>query len=231
MMLNNAYKIEIPEKCDKNWNELDGSGDKKDCSICSKPVYNFSGKTDKEIFEFIKSRKGQRICGMFSSSQLNRQLRVTSRYLKPFSFILPSIFILNLSDVYANTTVKDSIQITQSIINSDSVTLTGIVIDSTTKEPLIFANILIKGTKIGISTDMNGKFNFTFDSQLLINHDSLEIHYVGYKNKSVKIDPENTSNITIELNGETEFMGEVVFVREPLRKRLFKRRNKEAKND
>ena len=40
-------------------------------------------------------------------------------------------------------------------------TITGTVIDEETKEPLLGANVLIKGTTHGISTNEKGKFSLT----------------------------------------------------------------------
>ena len=56
--------------------------------------------------------------------------------------------------------------------------LTGIVKDSETKAPLQFANVLIKGTNIGVATDGKGRFNISEELNLI---DTLIISYVGYK--------------------------------------------------
>ena len=56
--------------------------------------------------------------------------------------------------------------------------LNGIVRDSETKLPLQFANVLIKGTNIGIATNENGRFNI---SDKFNNTDTLIISFVGYK--------------------------------------------------
>ena len=56
--------------------------------------------------------------------------------------------------------------------------LTGIVKDSETKAPLQFANVLIKGTNIGVATDEKGRFHISEELNLV---DTLIISYVGYK--------------------------------------------------
>lgn len=62
--------------------------------------------------------------------------------------------------------------------------LKGIVIDSGSKEPLQYANLLVKGSGYGTSTDVNGRFllNGNFN-----NEDSIKITFVGYKEVAVTV--------------------------------------------
>lgn len=55
----------------------------------------------------------------------------------------------------------------------------GRVIDQTSNEPLPFANVVVKGTTIGATTDFDGRFLITGLKPGFI---SLEATYVGYKN-------------------------------------------------
>ncbi len=57
----------------------------------------------------------------------------------------------------------------------------GKVIDATNNEPLPFANVLVKGTSIGATTDFDGKFSITGLEPGFI---TLEATYVGYRNQS-----------------------------------------------
>ena len=70
----------------------------------------------------------------------------------------------------------------------------GEVIDGQTSETLIGANILIKGAKVGTATDYNGNFILETTKQLPL---TLEITYLGYKNKEILI--EQSNNIKIKL--------------------------------
>ncbi len=60
----------------------------------------------------------------------------------------------------------------------------GIVLDANSKEPLIGANVIIKGTSIGAATDIEGKFALP---KMKSGDYILKISYVGYKNKEQKI--------------------------------------------
>jgi len=83
----------------------------------------------------------------------------------------------------------------------------GEVIDGQTSETLIGANILIKGAKTGTATDYNGNFILETSKQLPL---TLEITYLGYKNKEVLIGQSN--NIKIKLFPNNKRLNEVKIV-------------------
>jgi hypothetical protein len=83
----------------------------------------------------------------------------------------------------------------------------GEVIDGQTSETLIGANILIKGAKLGTATDFNGNFILETTKQLPL---TLEITYLGYKNKEILI--ERSNNIKIKLFPNNKRLNEVKVV-------------------
>ena len=83
----------------------------------------------------------------------------------------------------------------------------GEVIDGQTSETLIGANILIKGAKVGTATDFNGNFILETTKQLPL---TLEITYLGYKNKEILI--EQSNNIKIKLFPNNKRLNEVKVV-------------------
>ena len=212
---------------------MKGLGENKECLACKKTVYDFTKKNDIQIHKFLKSTKEERICGRFSSSQLNRPLKITpSLFSKSLRFLLPTIFIVGINEAKAiNLTHKQSeTYITQSIIMTDSVKISGQIIDLDTKEPLMFANVIIKGAKIGIKTDENGKFELTIKSEVLSSNDLLVCNYIGYDEKEIKIELSKLSDdLVIEMKPSEVFIGEIIIKKEPLIKRIFKRKNKAAK--
>jgi ferric enterobactin receptor len=89
--------------------------------------------------------------------------------------------------------------------------ISGQVIDSTDATPLAFATIRIKGTNIAIQTKDNGYFEIEVPSDTCI----LEITYVGYKNKKIKLNPYLAkSALTIKLSKTNEELAEVSVVQE-----------------
>ena len=64
----------------------------------------------------------------------------------------------------------------------------GTIIDGLTNETLIGANLLIKGTKNGTTTNINGKYEINHKGALPV---TLNITYLGYKNLEIKIKSKN----------------------------------------
>ncbi|MDH7603595.1 MAG: TonB-dependent receptor [Melioribacter sp.] len=77
------------------------------------------------------------------------------------------LFLFLLNNIYAQT-----------IIN-------GRVFSSSSKQPLYLANVIVKGTHIGTSTDENGKFILKGEFK---SSDKLLISYLGYEPKEISIE-------------------------------------------
>ena len=81
-------------------------------------------------------------------------------------------------------------------------TVTGTILDKEfNNEPLPFANIVIKGTKQGASTDENGKYSIS----LKPGNYTLVIGYLGYETKEIaftlKANEKKVINHTLEASG------------------------------
>lgn len=83
-------------------------------------------------------------------------------------------------------------------------TINGIVTD-TKGEPIIGANIVVKGSTIGNITDINGKFTIEASAKA-----TLQISYIGYQSEEVAVNSKN--NLTITLKEDTELLDEIVVV-------------------
>ena len=81
----------------------------------------------------------------------------------------------------------------------------GIVKDSS-GEPIIGANVLVKGTSIGTITDMDGNFILDVPSDC-----TLQISYIGFNTQEIKV-TNQTNDLTVSLKDDTETLDEVVVV-------------------
>lgn len=72
-------------------------------------------------------------------------------------------------------------------------TITGTVVDAKSGEPLIAANVVVKGTDNGATTDLSG--NYTID--VPEGATALVFSYIGYTSKTVKLGVENTVNVSL----------------------------------
>ncbi|HOU97739.1 MAG TPA: TonB-dependent receptor [Bacteroidales bacterium] len=72
-------------------------------------------------------------------------------------------------------------------------TIRGFVYDKSNGEPIMFANVLIKNTKIGATTDVNGFFNFT---KLQPGTYTLRVLYIGYDTVNVQVTVKDKEIVT-----------------------------------
>lgn len=82
----------------------------------------------------------------------------------------------------------------------------GVVVDKLSKETLIGVDVYWAKNK-GITTDFDGKFSLEIPK----NQDSLHFNYLGYRKKSIRINPTDTF-ITVEMIESTTALEEVVVV-------------------
>ena len=116
--------------------------------------------------------------------------------------------------VLKNTTLTykiDGLHVTiskKSISNNDTgikfrkINISGSVLDEK-NEPIIGANILVKGTKDGTITDVNGRFAINISSDGIF-----DISFLGYSTQTIKV--ANQSLFTIRLKESKQFLDEVV---------------------
>jgi len=82
--------------------------------------------------------------------------------------------------------------------------ITGTVTDAS-GEPIIGANVSIKGTSIGIITDIDGKFSLQVDPNAI-----LLISYIGFSTQEIPVG--NQSTLTIRLTEDATLLSEVIVV-------------------
>jgi outer membrane receptor protein involved in Fe transport len=101
--------------------------------------------------------------------------------------------------------------VTGSLLAQNTGKIAGIVVDSQTDEPLIGANVIIEGTMLGASTDLEGNYVIL---QVPPGKYDVSVAYIGYQ-KFVYRDVEILTDLTTELNFEIKpevFEGEEIVV-------------------
>ncbi|MCD4693331.1 MAG: SusC/RagA family TonB-linked outer membrane protein [Calditrichales bacterium] len=94
-------------------------------------------------------------------------------------------------------------------LSAFAVDIKGIVIDSRTDEPLGGVNIYIEDTNVGTTTDQDGYFSFSYDTDTGFN---LILNYVGYKNVTLTLSPtDDLSGLEVKMN-EDIFKSETIVV-------------------
>ena len=93
-------------------------------------------------------------------------------------------------------------------------TITGTVIDATDGSPIIGANVMVKGTKSGVITDLDGHYSIQVDGSKSV----LVVTYIGYKKQEVPV--EDLGIINIQLHSANELLDEVVIVGSGTQKKI-----------
>lgn len=78
-------------------------------------------------------------------------------------------------------------------------TITGTVISSEDRQPVIGANVMVEGTKTGTVTDVEGKFSLAVDGAAK----NIVITYVGMKKKVMPVGSSNELNVAMDIDQST----------------------------
>ena len=105
--------------------------------------------------------------------------------------------------IFAVSNESNSVPL-ESFVEQQQETVKGTVVDKKTGEPIIGANVLVKGTTTGVITDLDG--NFMLNAPV---GSVLEVSYIGYQSKEVKATAQSQ---VIQLSEDTEVLEEVVVV-------------------
>ncbi|MES2543598.1 MAG: carboxypeptidase-like regulatory domain-containing protein [Bacteroidota bacterium] len=178
--------VSIPQPCHKNWQAMTVVEKGRFCASCQKNVIDFTTASDRQIIEAFN--KNEKLCGRFTTSQLNRELILpkdkNSIWLAASATI---ISFLGLGSQSINAQEKVPVEQTDKKLINENTTpenpggvreITGIVSDQT--GPLPDAYIVIKGTTIGVQTDIDGKFSIKAKDG-----DVLVISFIGMKEKEL----------------------------------------------
>ena len=88
---------------------------------------------------------------------------------------------------------------------AQSKTVSGTVIDQT-GEPVIGANVLVKGTANGVITDLDGRFTLSN----VPNNGTISISFIGYKDQEISV--AGKTNFQVTLQEDNAMLDEVVVV-------------------
>ena len=201
------FNLTINKPCSEKFNEFQKTSTGGFCNSCQKEVVDFRNMSDEQLIAYFKNRK-EKTCGYFKDSQLKEysyKLRPQSapkfKYLRIAGLAIFSMISLNTiqaQDKKIKTEITDNpnkpnIEGIQS--QTQERLLKGIV--TSESEPLPGANIVLKNTNIGTSTNFDGEFEFP---KPLKEGDVLVISFLGYKTQEIII-----KNNQLALNAKIDF--------------------------
>lgn len=132
---------------------------------------------------------------------IKQNKRLSSHYRK----VLLALFVLSSVDAVDLKATTSFIPLSYGkIVQQQKNMLKGLV-NNENGEPIIGANVTIKGQSNGTITDLNGNFTLKCDKK-----DVIVISFIGYKTQSVNVG--NQTFLSISMQSDTKLLDEIVVV-------------------
>lgn len=158
--------------------------------------FDFQSKSYEQVFKEIEEKTGYKF--VYNTQEINPQERITVVISnKEFPTLLDELF--KDTDITYKITNKHI-----ALFKAVRKTVSGIVLDAS-GEAIIGANILIKGTTNGVTTDFEGGFSI-----FATENNVLQISYIGYTPQEITIGSQN--NLRIVLHEDQMALEEVVVI-------------------
>jgi hypothetical protein len=222
--MKNSISITVKKPCTEKFSNFSTTEKGGFCASCEKEVIDFTCMSQTEVLEF-QCKNSATTCGRFKSSQLgtfteqqnyNSMSNLITKGIGALSFSLLSLCAVSnveAQEVAQNSSTQTELTTSPSVSlrgapQQQKYTISGTVLDEE-NIPLPGVSIVLKGTKDGVSTDMDGKFEFP---KTLEANSVLVFSYIGYDTKEYKIitSEKDTQDVTIQFkSSDIELMGEV----------------------
>lgn len=194
-----AIQISIPQPCSEDWQKMTPQEKGRYCDACKKCVVDFTGFTDRQLYDYFIQHANENICGRFHNTQLNRPINIPPQ---PHSKLYRIAVALGLAIAVVTATEQKSFAkaplveyhfidnyITDDTtqIHTDSATIKGKVVDEH-GEPLICATVelVLEGTtKTGAITDIDGNYIIRIGNISPNKKYDLRTRYIGKKDFAV----------------------------------------------
>ncbi|HCQ28876.1 MAG TPA: hypothetical protein DIU39_01235 [Flavobacteriales bacterium] len=237
-------RVKIVNPCSENYNRMTTNGKHKFCQKCAKNVFDLSGFTDGELYNFLK--ENPKVCGRLSAKQMNRD--IVPQKNKTKASLLPlfsaAILLMGTNKVFSQAPVKYNLKTklltcpktNEEPIKTDSTTTFSankeIIISGKIQDeiggPLPFATIVVENTTIGCFSDTAGNYKLIIPPDSIQN-DTINILYsfIGFKKHVLTLIPKALQSNFIENNvtlnkGDEMFVGFLIVEEKPV-KRFFRR--------
>ena len=227
------YVLKIDNPCSEDWNTMTENEQGKFCSSCSKNVTDFTSLSNSEILA-IYDKNPVKHCGRLTKSQLENgiiqeEINRSTNILKVAAGLI--LALISKDAISSNVKAKPTSRfVVQNTINPDSMsnnniniveqdslqnTIEGVLIDSSNNDPMPFANVVIKGTKIGVISDFDGRFTLQIPDSIKSENIMIVISSLGYQTTQILIDRTilPKEELVFMIPSDMVFMGDVVIVK------------------
>ncbi|HIB38516.1 carboxypeptidase-like regulatory domain-containing protein [Mesonia sp.] len=212
------FKLNIPEPCHEDWQQMTPTQKGKFCTSCQKEVIDFTKLSATEIAR--KTKNAKQLCGRFTSTQLEQEyVSSTQNSLSRLGIALglgsiiavaqPS-FAQEEKTAKVKVDAKNDLQYnesTQAATQRDSITISGTVIDQEGL-PLPGVNVIQQNSSHGTQTDFDG--NFSIKIPFIDSENRLEFTYVGFEKQILACNEIDYKNLKIIMEEDDYDNDEVI---------------------
>lgn len=168
--------------------------------------------TLKELFDLIEEKFNYTFLIRNNDINLNERISIDMSNRSVEEILTTALknqhadFVVNNNRivVYKSSSNPNELRNAERMVAQQTITISGTIVDAVTGEPVIGANVLVKGTTNGTSTDFDGKFSLEAPAGA-----TLVVSYIGYVNHEVKA---TSAPMTIRIKEDTQNLEEVVVV-------------------
>jgi hypothetical protein len=136
------------------------------CNHCQKSVVDFTSWTDGQIHEYITAHAGERVCGRFNASQLNKDMyrHMPVQHSGLYKYVAGlglTLVFLQMPNIPAQAQQAYTPVVSSYWQVTDTGGCSGVITDGTTHTALVKADVIVKRGGIELArtqTDMNGRY-------------------------------------------------------------------------
>jgi len=211
------FTLAIPTPCHEKWDQFTPTQKGRFCGSCQKEVIDFTTWSEEQIKEYFATRPAS-TCGRFAPYQLTTyktwiptNSKQQSRWAAALAFIL--LLVSRPTEAQTTRTRVDQEQVDK-ISNLPSgrtdsikhITIRGVVSAAEDTELLPGVSVLRKGTKQGVITDAEGKFEMVIDQPRSV--EKLVISFIGLTTVEYEVVSDSTwKEVKIQMNYDVTQLG------------------------
>ena len=218
-----SFQLNIQNPCHEAWEGFKPTPKGGFCASCQKNVIDFSGMTDSQLMAYFRDlpTENQHLCGRFRNDQLQKDYRI-EEWFPTFSMTDKIVHYEVPISQFRDNKTKISLPLIRKMKMVRNITvafltfamveqgcgqqkqLIGQVVDASDGSPLPGVSVVVKGTKRGVASDVNGHYQITVGDK-----DTLVFSSVGFERKILIAKGLKES---VQMKMQAEMMGEVVVV-------------------
>lgn len=194
------------KKCNQIWDDMTPTKKGRICQKCEHTIIDFRDFSDREMAETHTFTKGK-VCGLYHPHQLQSVTpeNVKKKHFKTFYLAALGLISTATALQAENNTVKivqtsvdftqnptEQQQTTENEPKKDSLIITGILTEEAIGDVIIGGTVHIKGTKIGTSSNVDGRYFLDITEQIkTLDEITLVYSYLGHETVEIVIDKAN----------------------------------------